>query len=126
MKKILIVVNLMIIAFAMSGCGCNKKNKILQCTSELDEYNEKKYVEAKFEDDYLVSQSIETTTVFDSEINATRFYEMYKDSDMYETSINGLEVTLKQNADNSSTDDIFKYDNFYNSMIENNFKCKKK
>ena len=57
---------------------------------------------------------------------ANRFFEMYKDSDDYVVLKNGLEVSLEQTVENDSTDDIFKYENFYNSMLENNFKCKNK
>ena len=126
MKKIIITINLILATLLISGCGCSKKEKILDCTSDLDEYSEKKHVEAKFENEFLKTQTIETTTVFDNESYANSFYEMYKDSDIYEVSINGFEVTLKQIFETDSTDDIFKYDNFYNSMLENGFKCKKK
>lgn len=126
MKKVLVTLNLLLALLLVTGCGCSKKQKILDCTSELDEYGEKKHVEAKFEDNYLKTQVIETITVFDEELYANRFYEMYKDSDTYEVSINGLEVTLKQTIETTSTEDIFKYDNFYNSMLENGFKCENK
>ena len=74
MKKILIAVNLILVTLIVSGCGCSKKEKVL---------------------DYVVLK-------------------------------NGLEVSLEQTVENDSTDDIFKYENFYNSMLENNFKCKNK
>lgn len=126
MKKVFITFSLLALTFLISGCGCSKKNLTLECSSGLDEYNEKKYVEAEFEDGFLKKQVIEIVTVFDDEVIANRFYEMYKDSEVYDVSINKLEVVLKQNVDNFSTDDVFKYDNFYKSMIDKNFECKKK
>lgn len=126
MKKILIAVNLILVTLIVSGCGCSKKEKVLECSSELDEYGEKKIIYATFENNYLKNQKIETITVFDDEMYANRFFEMYKDSDDYVVLKNGLEVSLEQTVENDSTDDIFKYENFYNSMLENNFKCKNK
>lgn len=126
MKKILIAVNLILVTLIVSGCGCSKKEKVLECSSELDEYGEKKIICATFENNYLKNQKIETITVFGDEMYANRFFEMYKDSDDYVVLKNGLEVSLEQTVENDSTDDIFKYENFYNSMLENNFKCKNK
>ena len=126
MKKNLIVVSLILVTLIVSGCGCNKKEKVLECSSELDEYGEKKIIYATFENNYLKNQKIETITVFGDEMYANRFFEMYKDSDDYVVLKNGLEVSLEQTVENDSTDDIFKYENFYNSMLENNFKCKNK
>ncbi len=126
MKKILIAVNLILVTLIVSGCGCSKKEKVLECSSELDEYGEKKIIYATFENNYLKNQKIETITVFGDEMYANRFFEMYKDSDDYVVLKNGLEVSLEQTVENDSTDDIFKYENFYNSMLENNFKCKNK
>lgn len=126
MKKILIAVNLILVTLIVSGCGCSKKEKVLECSSELDEYGEKKIIYATFKNNYLKNQKIETITVFDDEMYANRFFEMYKDSDDYVVLKNGLEVSLEQTVENDSTDDIFKYENFYNSMLENNFKCKNK
>ena len=126
MKKILIAVNLILVTLIVSGCGCCKKEKVLECSSELDEYGEKKIIYATFENNYLKNQKIETITVFGDEMYANRFFEMYKDSDDYVVLKNGLEVSLEQTVENDSTDDIFKYENFYNSMLENNFKCKNK
>lgn len=126
MKKILIAINLILVTLIVSGCGCSKKEKVLECSSELDEYGEKKIIYATFENNYLKNQKIETITVFGDEMYANRFFEMYKDSDDYVVLKNGLEVSLEQTVENDSTDDIFKYENFYNSMLENNFKCKNK
>lgn len=38
MKKILIAVNLILVTLIVSGCGCSKKEKVLECSSNRENY----------------------------------------------------------------------------------------
>lgn len=125
MKKIMIL-GVVICSLFITGCGCSKKEKKLECSSDIDEYNEKKKVSATFENDYLKTENVETITVFEDEISANRFYEMYKDSEIFEVNLNGNEVSLKQTVENDSENEIFKYDRFYEDLINQGFTCEKK
>ena len=127
MKKKFIIA-LLFCTVLITGCGCGKKEnkKTLVCNSELDEYNEKKVVTTIFEDDFLISEKIEIVIVFEKEEYAKQYYDMYKDSETEEISLDGKNVVIKQEESNESKNQIFEYNNFYNRMIEDGYSCELK
>lgn len=124
MKKNIIIVMALCVLF-ITGCGCDKKTKeeTLKCVSEMNEYGEKNIVTAKFADDYLVSEEVETIIEFENEILAQRYYDMYKDNERYNVTLDGNTVTNILQVKNDSKDDIYKIEQFKDDLVKNGYVC---
>ena len=123
MKKI-IILSLICCTLFITGCGCEKKNeKTIECISEINDFGEKNIVTAKFKDDLLVYEKIDTIVELADENQAQQYYEMYKDNELYDATLDGKTVSYTIETEHDSDDDIFKYDNFYKEMENDGYKC---
>lgn len=126
MKKIAII-NIIFCILFVTGCGCEKKEELkttqLKCTSEMNDYGEKNTVEAKFQNEFLIYEKVETIIEFENETLAQRYYDMYKENSDYKTVLDGNSVSTIIEIENDSKDNIFKYDEFRKNLINNGYTC---
>ena len=119
MKKMLIVINLMIIAFAMSGCGCSKKNenlKTITCTYSDSDVSDT--FTMYFEDDIAKSFDSKKVYVFATEDEANEVVAQFQEQNV---SVEKNKIIFDLHHDYTD-EEIIKYDEIID--LYPNYDCK--
>ena len=119
MKKIMIAINLMIIMFIISGCGCSKRNtneRKITCTYSDDNVNDT--FTMYFEDDIAKYFDSKKIYIFETEEEANEVASQFQNLDV---NIEKNKIIVESHYDYND-DEVLKYDDIVDMYPEYNCK----
>ena len=120
MKKIMIAINLMIIMFIISSCGCSKKNtneRKITCTYSDDNVNDT--FTMYFEDDIAKYFDSKKIYIFETEEEANEVATQFQNLDV---NIEKNKISVESHYDYNDDDEVLKYDDIVDMYPEYNCK----
>lgn len=102
MKKVLVTLNLLLALFLVSGCGCSKKQKIIECSSSKENYEVKLLFKADSDNKILYFKKTELLSEVDSD-SLEKYQNIMNFMKNWDESIDNYDYNYEINEESIST-----------------------